>query len=91
MVVQKKEDKIRVCLPHIDMFNKCSTYLQGRRISEFGIRVWRSFWENQAVPLNEDVFSVEEGKLDWWTMYFDGAANVCGNRADAMIISPNKK
>jgi hypothetical protein len=39
VVVQKKEDKIRVCLPHIDMFNKCSTYLQGRRISEFGIRV----------------------------------------------------
>ena len=24
-------------------------------------------------------------------MYFDGTINVCGNRADAMIISPNKK
>jgi len=22
---------------------------------------------------DEDVFSVEEGKLDWWIMYFDGA------------------
>jgi hypothetical protein len=34
---------------------------------------------------NEDVLSIDEGKLDWWTMYF------CGNKADAMIISPNKK
>ena len=53
--------------------------------------MWRSFQENQAVPPDEDVFSVEEGKLDWWTMYFDGTINVCGNKADAMIISPNKK
>jgi len=37
------------------------------------------------------VLSVEEGKLDWWTMYFDGAVNLYGNKADAMIISPNKK
>jgi hypothetical protein len=22
---------------------------------------------------DEDVFSVEEGKSDWWIMYFDGA------------------
>ena len=58
---------------------------------EFGIRVRRSFQENQAVTPDEDVFLVEEGKLDWWTMYFDGVVNVCGNRADAMIISPNKK
>jgi hypothetical protein len=43
------------------------------------------------VLLDEDVFSVEEGKLDWWTMYFDGAVNVCGNIADVMIISHNKK
>jgi hypothetical protein len=35
--------------------------------------------------------SVEEWKLDWWIMYFDGVVNVCGNRAGAMIISPNKK
>jgi hypothetical protein len=27
VVVPKKEDKIRVCLPHIDMFDKYSTYL----------------------------------------------------------------
>ena len=40
---------------------------------------------------NEDVPSVEEWKLDWWIMYFDGVVNVCGNRAGAMIISPNKK
>jgi hypothetical protein len=26
---------------------------------------------------DEDVLSVEEGKLDWQTMYFDGAVNVC--------------
>jgi trehalose-6-phosphatase len=37
------------------------------------------------------VLSVEEGKLDWWNMYFDGTVNICGNKADAMIISPNKK
>jgi hypothetical protein len=24
-------------------------------------------------------------------MYFDGVVNVCGNKADAVIISPNKK
>jgi len=47
-------------------------------------------------PLNfdfpdEDVLSVEEGKSDWWTMYFDGAVNVCGNGASAVIISPDKK
>jgi hypothetical protein len=45
----------------------------------------------QAVPPDEDVFLVKEGKLDRWTMYFDGAVNICGNKADAMIISPNKK
>jgi trehalose-6-phosphatase len=37
------------------------------------------------------VLSVEEGKLDWWTMYFDGAINKYGNKANTMIISPNKK
>jgi len=47
-------------------------------------------------PLNfdfpdEDVLSVEEEKLDWWIMYFDGAVNVSGNGAGAMIISPDKK
>ena len=36
-------------------------------------------------------FQLEEGKLDWWTMYFDGDVNVYGNKAGAMIISPNKK
>jgi hypothetical protein len=40
---------------------------------------------------DEDVPSVEEWKLDWWTMYFDGVVNVCGNKAGAVIISPNKK
>jgi len=37
------------------------------------------------------MLSVEEGKLDWWTMYFDSDVNVCVNRASAMIISLNKK
>ncbi|KAL9383449.1 hypothetical protein Peur_023772 [Populus x canadensis] len=41
-------------------------------------------------PIFNYVFSVEKGKLDWWTMYFDGAVNICGNRTDAMIISLNK-
>ena len=47
-------------------------------------------------PLNfdfpdEDVFAIEEEKSDWWVMYFDGAVNVCGNGAGAVIISPDKK
>ena len=37
------------------------------------------------------MISIEEEKLDWWTIYFDGAVNVCNNRAGVMIISPNKK
>jgi ribonuclease HI len=40
---------------------------------------------------DEDVLAIEEEKLDWWVMYFDGAVNVCGNGAGAMIISPDKK
>jgi ribonuclease HI len=40
---------------------------------------------------NEDVLAIEEEKLDWWIMYFDGAVNVCGNGAGAVIISPDKK
>ncbi|XP_034910829.1 uncharacterized protein [Populus alba] len=47
-------------------------------------------------PLNfdfpdEDVFAIEEEKSDWWVMYFDGAVNVCGNGAGAVIISPDRK
>jgi hypothetical protein len=42
--------------------------------------------------LDEDVLIIEEEReLDWWTMYFDGAVNVYGNKVEAMIISPNKK
>ena len=37
------------------------------------------------------MLSVKEGKSDWWIMYFDSVAHICGNKADAMIISPNKK
>ncbi|XP_073264252.1 uncharacterized protein [Populus alba] len=40
---------------------------------------------------DEDVLAIEEEKSDWWVMYFDGAVNVCGNGAGAVIISPNKK
>jgi hypothetical protein len=42
---------------------------------------------------DESVLSIEEeeGKTDWWTMFFDGAVNVYGNRAGAVIISPDKK
>jgi ribonuclease HI len=40
---------------------------------------------------DEDVLAIEEEKLDWWVMYFDGAVNVCGNRAGAMIIPLDKK
>ena len=47
-------------------------------------------------PLNfdfsdEDVFVIEEEKSDWWVMYFDGAVNVCGNGAGAVIIFSDKK
>ena len=41
--------------------------------------------------LDEDVLSVEEGKSDWWIIYFDGTVNVCGNGAGAVIISTDKK
>ena len=37
------------------------------------------------------MLAIEEEKSDWWVMYFDGAVNVCGNGAGAMIISPDKK
>jgi hypothetical protein len=42
---------------------------------------------------DEDVLIVEEDKEknDWWIMYFDGAVNVSGNGAGAVIISPDKK
>jgi hypothetical protein len=40
---------------------------------------------------NEDVLVIEEEKSDWWIMYFDGAINVCGNEAGAVIISHDKK
>jgi hypothetical protein len=40
---------------------------------------------------DEDVLAIEEEKSDWWTMYFDGAINVYGNGAGAVIISPDKK
>jgi len=40
---------------------------------------------------DEDVLVIEEEKSDWWVMYFDGAINVCGNGAGAVIISPDKK
>jgi len=43
--------------------------------------------------LDENVLSIEEGegKTNWWTMFFDGAINVYGNGAGAVIISPDKK
>jgi ribonuclease HI len=37
---------------------------------------------------DEDVLVIES---DWWTMYFDGAVNVSGNGAGAVIISPEGK
>ncbi|XP_052301368.1 LOW QUALITY PROTEIN: uncharacterized protein LOC127904008 [Populus trichocarpa] len=42
---------------------------------------------------DEDILLIEkeEEKTDWWTMFFDGAVNVYGNGAGAVIISPNKK
>nr|XP_034889983.1 uncharacterized protein LOC118030069 [Populus alba] len=48
-------------------------------------------------PLNfdfpdEDVLVTEnEEKSGWWAMYFDGAVNVSGNGARALIISPEGK
>nr|XP_034920866.1 uncharacterized protein LOC118053664 [Populus alba] len=42
---------------------------------------------------DENVLSIagEEEKTDWWTMFFDGAVNVYGNGASAVIISPEQK
>jgi len=33
----------------------------------------------------------EEGKINWWTMFFVGVVNVYGNGASAVIISSDKK
>jgi hypothetical protein len=41
--------------------------------------------------LDEDVLVVEKEKLHWWTMYFDEARKINGNRAPAVISSLNKK
>lgn len=40
---------------------------------------------------NEDVLSVEEGKPNWWILYFDVAINICGNGAGTVIISLDKE
>jgi len=49
-------------------------------------------------PLNfdlpdEDVIVIENegGESDQWTLYFDGAVNVSGNGAGAVVISPENK
>jgi ribonuclease HI len=49
-------------------------------------------------PLNfdlpdEDVIVIENGggESDTWTLYFDGAVNVSGNGAGAVVISPENK
>jgi hypothetical protein len=36
----------------------------------------------------ENVLAVEEGKSDWWIMYFDVAV---GNGVGAVLISPDKE
>jgi len=42
--------------------------------------------------LDEDVLVTKrQEKSYWWTMYFDGAVNVSGNGAGAVIISPKRK
>jgi ribonuclease HI len=43
--------------------------------------------------LNEDVIVIENGggESDQWTLYFDGAINVSGNGAGAVVISPENK
>jgi hypothetical protein len=40
---------------------------------------------------DENVLVVEEKerRLDWWTMYFDGAINIYSNGDGAIIISPD--
>jgi len=42
---------------------------------------------------DENLLSIEaeEEKTDWWTMFFDGAVNVYGNGAGAVIISLDQK
>ena len=37
---------------------------------------------------SENVLAVEDEKLDWWIIYFDGAVE---NRVGAVLISPDKK
>ena len=41
---------------------------------------------------NKDMLVVEKEKeLDQWTMYFDGAVNIHGNKVGVVIIFPNIK
>nr|XP_034909787.1 uncharacterized protein LOC118045297 [Populus alba] len=42
---------------------------------------------------HENLLSIEreEEMTDWWTMFFDGAVNVYGNGAGAVIVSPDRK
>jgi hypothetical protein len=43
--------------------------------------------------LDEDVLIVEDNNEmnDWWTLYFDRALNVSGNRAEVVVIFLEKK
>jgi len=42
---------------------------------------------------DEDVLIVEDNNEmnDWWTLYFDRALNVSGNRAEVVVIFLEKK
>jgi len=44
------------------------------------------FPDENLLPIEE-----EEEMTDWWTMFFDGAVNVYGNEAGAVIVSPDQK
>jgi hypothetical protein len=35
------------------------------------------------------VVEEKERRLDWWTMYFDGAINIYSNGDGTIIISPD--
>jgi len=46
---------------------------------------------NFDFPDKDLVVVAKKEEPNWWTLYFDGAVNVYGNRAGVVMISPNRK
>ncbi|XP_061945039.1 uncharacterized protein LOC133669048 [Populus nigra] len=84
----------QVMLAEYDIVYKTRTSVKGSVIADhLADNAIKDYEHLKFDFLDEDVLIVEEDKEknDWWIMYFDGAVNVSGNGAGAVIISPDKK